>query len=800
MLLSLKWLKEFVPYTGTLEELVHRLTMLGLEVDGVEHPFANISDLVVGKVLTCADHPESDHLHICTVDVGASAEGPLQIICGAPNVAAGQLVPVALVGCVMPDGLKIKKAKLRGVESCGMICSEREMGLSDEHSGILVLSDMGISPAPGTRVVDALNLDTEVLDVSITPNRADCLSVLGLAREVAMAFDLPLSLPAFELHEEGEARLIPIEIADPALCPSYTGRIIENAVTGPAPWRIRYRLHAVGQRPISNLVDVTNYILMELGQPLHAFDCDLLQGNRIIVSPAREGETITTLDGQARKLAPGDILIRDAARPVALGGVMGGLETEITPSTKSVFLECALFQTSAIRRTARRLGLNSEASYRYERGVDPTGMAYALDRAAALMALYSGGKVRRGVSAAIPLPWQAPQVTFRRHKAEDLLGVTLHEDFCRNTLEKLGCTVSGEFDAWQVLTPGWRYDLTREADLIEEIARVYGVDKIPDTLPNVVRTLDTFGTAPNRHHFLSQVRRWACGLGLNEAINYSFVGHKDLDFLGLPREGRVSITNPLTSEQDVLRTEVAAGLLQTLRHNLAQGNAGLHVFEVAQAFSADPASETTVAEQRRLGILLYGDNASESWPNKPADFDYPDLKGLVEHLCAHFVPGAAPDFALLPSHPFLAPAVSLTLCGTAIGVLGRVKPAMADAFHARKPVWLAELNLDALRELHLKSRILFQSLPVYPPVRRDLTLMAPASLKLDAIHAAIAACRSPLLADVTLIDIYTPVPATHNLTFRLTFRHAERTLQDAEVDKAREALVKHLCDTLPVRV
>jgi len=820
MLLSLNWLKEFVPYEGTAEELGERLTMLGLELEEIVRPFDGIRDVVVGRVLTCEDHPDSDHLHVTTVDVGGPE--PLTIVCGAPNVAAGQLVPVAPVGSVLPGGFAIKKAKLRGVPSFGMICSERELGLTDDHSGILVLPEVnraGRAPRMGEALIDAYDFDREVLDISVTPNRADCLSVLGFAREVSAAFGLPLTMPPLELEEHGPdvSGEVPIDIRDADFCPTYLGRVIEDAAVKPSPAWMRYRLHAVGIRSISNLVDVTNYILLELGQPLHAFDRDKLEGGRIIVSPAEAGERLTTLDGQDRELIAGDGLIRDAARPVALAGVMGGLATEITDQSRSVFLECALFRPASIRRTARRLGLSSESSYRFERGVDQTGMRFALDRAAMLMSHLSGGRVRAGVCKAEPHPWQAPQVRFRRSKAEALLGVPLEDDFCAGTLESLGCTVDRTRpDDWNVSIPGRRfYDLAREADLIEEVARFRGMDTIPATLPAIARTLDRFGLPENRHVFLSRVKRWAAGMGLNEAVNYSFVGNADLDHLGLPVQGRVRILNPLTADQDVLRTELAPGLLHTLRHNIAQGATGLRVFEIAQTFREDESEETGVAESRHLGLVLYGSRYDTGWPHSEGDADYTDLKGVIEHFFRDFLHLPLPRFEQAESHPFLMPAVRLVLPegeavygedgGRTVGVIGRVRPDLADHYHARKPVWLGDLDLDMLQAATARVERRFRTLPVYPPVRRDITVITAAAgdeaVRVETLLDTIRQVKTSLLESVELHDLYEPAQGTErNLTFRLTFRHAERTLQDNEVDREREKIAAALVRTLPVRL
>ncbi len=813
MLLNLSWLREFVPYEGTAEALGAKLTMVGLELDGLSRPFAALAPFVVGHVAECGKHPEAEKLSVCRVDVGDEV---LDIVCGAPNVAKGQKVAVVRVGDTLPNGLTIKAARLRGAPSHGMICSEAELGLSDDHDGILVLDPA--SPV-GARLVDVLGLDDEVLDISITPNRGDCLSVLGLARETAAVFGLPLTPPPLELAEAGfdASHEVALEASDASLCSLYHGRIIEGAVTAKSPASVRYRLQSIGVRAISNLVDATNYILMELGQPLHAFDLDTVRGRRITVRAAKPGETLTTLDGQERALIPGDIVIGDAERAIGLGGVMGGLNSEITAASRRVFLECAVFNPILIRKTARRLSLHSEAAYRFERGVDQVGATYALNRAAAMMARLSGGFVRPGVLKTEPAPWKAPIVSLRKQRAEKLLGIPLDSAFCVKTLESLGCAVAdtcatartGECgglrnaesaDVWSVSAPSHRPDLTREADLIEEIVRIYGVDRIPPSLPSIARPLERAGMPEPAHSFRSRVKHWARGLGLNESVNYSFVSHKDLDLLGLPAEGRLGIMNPLSDEQNVLRTRLAPGLLQSLRVNLAQGAAGARLFEVAASFEADPASETTAREGQRLGILLCGGRFDGGWPQAQADLDYQDLKGMVEHLLA-FLHLPETEFAADSSLPYLAPGVAVRAGGVRLGIMGKVRPALADAFHAKKAVWLAELDLDALYGLALAARPRFAALPVFPPVRRDITFIAEPSVSVDAIIAAVKALRQPLLEDVRLIDCFEPAgKPERNLTFRLTFRSPDRTLKDAEVDKQREAVAAALPKALAVRV
>ena len=808
MLLSLKWLREFVPFEGTAEALGGKLTMAGLELEGLARPFAALDAVVAGLVVQCGRHPDADHLSVCRVDVGDEV---LDIVCGAPNVAEGRKVAVARVGVALPNGTRIRKATLRGAPSNGMICSEAELGLSEDHEGILVLDP---SAAIGARLPEALDLDEEILDIAVTPNRGDCLSVLGLARETAALCRLPLRLPEVRLEESGlpADQALALEVADAALCPLYQGRIIDNAVARTSPAQMRFRLQAVGVRAISSLVDVTNYILMELGQPLHAFDLDRIRGGRIIVRGADPGKVLVTLDGQKRELLPTDITIRDTLAAVGLGGVMGGLNSEITGETRRVFLECAIFHPSSIRKTARRLSLNSDAAYRFERGVDQTGAGYALDRAAAMMAALSGGSVRPGILRVEPRPWKASFLTLRKKKAEDVLGVSLEDGFCADTLTCLGCGVEaagtdggGEQGAvWRVAPPGHRPDLTREADLVEELARIYGLDRIEPAVPAIVRPLSRAGLPEPAHHFRMRVKHWARGLGLNETINYSFTSHRELDVFdpdtGSP--GRISILNPLTDEQDALRTLLAPGLLSALRNNLAQGAPGARFFEVATVFTADAASVTTAHEEQRLGLLLSGARFDADWPQVQAEADFQDLAGILHHFLRAF---SLPPAELRPADPaawpWLAPAVTIHVGAVPLGFLGRVKAAAADAYHARKPVWLAECNLDTLHALHLASRISFTPLPVFPPIRRDITFICAPGVTNARILEAVAALHVPLLADVRLIDCFEPQgTAERNLTYRLTFRHPERTLKDADADRQRDAVAAALSEILAVRV
>jgi len=791
MLLSLNWLREFVPYEGDAKTLADRLTMLGLEVEEIANPFAALEKIVVGHVLERAVHPSSDHLSVCRVDIGTGEI--LDIVCGAPNVAAGQKVPVAPVGTIMPGGLVIKKAKLRGEPSCGMICSERELTLGEGHEGIMVLDQ---DLVPGTPICDALGLDQIVLDVSITPNRADCLSVLGLAREVAAAFGLPLTIPQPGLVESGDAfEGFSIE-PDPELCPLYQARLIRGVKIKPSPDWLRYRLLAVGLRPINNIVDVTNYVMMECGQPLHAFDRELLRGSHIRVALAEEGMILTTLDGQDRVLTGRDLLIWDGERPVALAGVMGGANSEITDSSSTVLLESAVFDPASIRKTARRLGLSSDASYRFERGVDQLGNTHAMNRAASLMAAVSGGAVAPGVAKAEPRSFARKVISFAPAKATRLLGVEMSPAFCRDTLQSLGCEV-GSTEPWPVTAPSFRLDLEREVDLIEEVARVYGMDRIEAVLPTVKKCLADLDKADPTFAFLSQVKDWGRGTGLSEVVNYSFVGTADLDRCGLPFDGRVKIFNPLSEEMNVLRTEIAPGMLGSLRQNMSQDNTRIRIFEVAHSFVQDAQSDTLTRENNRLGILLHGGRFPGRFPYPEGRLAYGDIKGLVEHLMQTLGVGAA-EFERGGEHPYLAPEILVRVGDKVAGRVGMIREDLADAYQARGEVWYADLDLDLL--MGLRVPVKFKPIPKFPVVRRDMTLVAPRNLAIGAVIDTVRAMQEPLLTDVFLVDIYAPEgSAERNLTYRFVFRNAERTLKDKEVEKINLRIGQHLVERLPVR-
>jgi len=803
MLLSINWLKELTPYEGPLDGLAHTLTMRGLEVEEQFRPFAHLQGLVTGQVVDCGPHPNADKLSLCSVDTGTGQL--VQIICGAPNVAAGQCVAVAPVGATLPDGMQIKRTKIRKVQSEGMICSEKELQLGDDHSGIMVLDAVF---SPGTPLLQALGLDDVIFDIGITPNRADCLSVLGIAREVAAAFGLPLTPPRPMLAESGPeaADSFGIEIDDPDLCPLYQARIIEDVNIGPSPAWMRYRLLSTGIRPINAIVDVTNFVLLELGHPLHAFDADLLEGSMIRVARAQQGQHMTTLDEQDRVLSREDLLIWDGAKPVALAGVMGGQNSEISTGSRHVLLECAVFHPGTVRKTARRLGLSSEASYRFERGVDQGGADLATDRAAGLIQELAGGRVLRGMARNEPRPVKLVPIPFRPEKARQLLALDVDAAFCVQSLQGLGCGVANSSpEQWTVTPPSYRLDLEREVDLIEEIGRVYGLENVPETLPRIAKPLQkappvpAFGPQQPSYEFMRKIKIWAQGLGFLESVNYSFVGAADLKRLGLLDNSVVPVQNPLSADQDSLRPALAPGLLQTLAVNLNQGQHDLRLFEVARTFEHSPESETTALERTALGLILHGRRNPDTWPWERQIVDYHDIKGVIEHLLVTLgLQGAR--FAGEDEHPFLFPAVVIEIAGEVCGHAGQLKSELAGEYRARTPVWLAELHLDTLCTLSSRQAIAYTPWPKFPPVHRDMTLIGTADVAFDSVTGVIESADVPVLESCTLMDIYQPQGARErSLTLRMTYRHPSKTLTDKEVDKHHSKLGQLLIDSLPLR-
>jgi len=794
MLVPLKWLRQFVDYNVADQDLADLLSLSGLEVEGLQRRHQGLELVLAAKVLRVEPHPNADRLHLVTVDDGRAEH---VVVCGAPGVAPGQIVPLALEGAVLGE-LTIKRARIRGVESRGMLCSERDLGLSDDHGGLLNLDPTTPLGAPLT---EALGLETAVMEISITPNRGDALGVLGVAREVGALLNLPVRDIDCAPPEDDQpvAALASVEIQAPDACRRYVARMVRGAVVGPSPLWLRDRLAACGVRPINNLVDVTNYVMMERGQPLHAFDHARLAGGRIVVRQAVADEPFTTLDGQQRKLQEGMLLICDAEKPVALAGVMGGQNSEIEAHTSDVLIESAFFEPGGIRRTAKALGMGSESSYRFERGVDLEGCAKAADRAAQLMAMLAGGRVCAGRVDAYPRPYQAPAIAVSAARTSALLGLSLDVAAIKRPLEALGLSVESSGDdsltAWP---PAARTDLERPVDLIEEVARIIGYDKIPVSTPRGV-----IGGKPRAREQLvrERLRDLMTAQGFDEAINYSF-GHPDWpDKLRLaaddPRRGAVAMQNPLVEDQSALRTSLLPGLLGCVRRNLGHRVADVALFEVGKTFIARP-DNPQPHEPMRLGAVLCGLAQPVSWFAGEAEVSFTHIRGAVEYLL-EAMGLADPRFAQDgPPPPYLEAGqwLAVLVGQRRLGEIGLVAAQVAAEFEIKKPVYCLDLDVDLLVQL-TPERGRFRHLPRFPEVMRDVALVVDETVAAGEVLAEARAWGGKLLREARLFDVYKGKPLDKrqkSLGLRLTYRADDRTLTEEEIVPDFEAMVGRLVE------
>jgi phenylalanyl-tRNA synthetase beta chain len=795
---SARWLRDMVPGLDlSPEQIAERLASRGAPVESIVSPGAALGDVVVARVLTAARHPNADKLSLCTVDAGTGA--PLQVVCGAPNVRAEGWYPFAPVGATLPAGFAIKKAKIRGETSEGMLCSAKELGLGGDHGGLLTLEG---PYQPGESFVRALGLDDATLDVETTVNRGDLLSHLGVARELASAegkelilVDLPHAPRVKVTYSEGapevKAGSVSVRIDDADLCHRYLGAVIRGIRVQPSPAWLQERLRGAGARPINNVVDATNYVMLELGQPLHAFDLGRLGGSAIVVRRAQASErAFTTLDGVERKLGPDMLMICDAEKPVAVAGVMGGLHSEVEPDTTDVLLECALFLPKSIRATRKALGMSTDASYRYERGVDPAGMRNALERCVAIILATAGGSVDGPVLDCVPVRFEAQVVPLRLARVEHLLGVAFDARAVRALLEPLGFEVVRGTDTLEVRVPGYRsYDVRREVDLIEEIARTHGYDAFPSDLGPYRAT-----TVPDHPLFAleDELRAGLAARGLFEAHTPAFAPDG---------EGDVEVSNPLSAVERYMRRALLPGLLRRVEHNFAQGNRDVRLFEIGTAFEASGPGEPP-HESTWVAAVLTGLRAPSHWSGDDQHFDVWDLKGLLEEVArrtrgdgARVVPGTT-DAAFDVSHAF-----SVTDgAGAPLGRGGLVAAGVVDAPPWAGAVWALEVELPS--EVTARAPVSYRPLPTQPAIDRDLALLVPHALASDAVAGAIVRHGGKLLEDVTLFDVYAGegIPAgVRSLAFRLRFRAPERTLKDTEVDRAVEALLGKLEEELGVQ-
>jgi phenylalanyl-tRNA synthetase beta chain len=779
MKLSLRWLNELLPLDKSVPEIVEALTFSGVEVEGVEQRGADFDKVIVAQIDSFERHPNADRLSVCRVNDGSGI--PRQIVCGAKNFGAGDKVPLALPGAVLPGGIKIKASKLRGVESEGMLCSARELTLAEDADGLLILP--GDAPI-GTPLSELLPPDT-VIEVEVTPNRPDLLSHYGIARELAALLDLPpAKSPKVNVDVDQTVQDTAIvQLNAPEACPFYSARIIRGIQVGPSPSWLRQRLEAVGVRSINNVVDVTNYVMFELGQPLHVFDFAKISGG-IVVRMAAAGERLEALDEKDYDLKPSDLVIADHARAVAIAGVMGGEQTGVTAATTNVLLEGAFFDPDFIRRTSRRLGLISESSFRFERGVDPASVLFCGARAADLILQVAGGS---GDSTAViggSVPHAHRVIELRPARCEKLLGMPVPDS--ANLLDRLGLKNAGG-NRWEI--PSYRPDLLREVDLVEEVCRMAGIRKIPSRL---LSSATESSISDRAHDDLMHLRNKLAGLGLFEARSLTLVDERSLEYLLDPHAEPLKLRNPLSEDQRILRPSLVPGLIRAAERNFNRGATSVALFEIGRVFKS-----ATKEESVALSLLLSGDRQSKTWNQVPATFDLFDLKGLLKTALSkelELVRDEPTGFA-----PLLCRLVDSE--GRTIGRIAQIRPGLAKELGARDAVLVAELTLNPGEA---PEEFKYKALDRFPAVTRDIAFLADKSLKYRAVLDALASANEPLLVDARLFDLFVDstgekVPAgKKSIACSLTYRASDRTLTQDEANAAHGRVKSQLAYRLGV--
>lgn len=793
MIVTYNWLKQYVDFDFTPEELSHRLTMAGLEVDAMDKLGAGLDSVIVAKLLSVEAHPEADRLTLCQVDTGSET---IQVVCGAQNHKTGDLVALAQVGSVLPGDFQIKKSKIRGMQSFGMLCSEKELGLADEAEGIMILpSDL----TPGIPVFDALNLKDVRFEIGLTPNRPDCLSVIGVAREVSAMSGNPLNLPEPKVVEAGPPIDIEtsVTIVEPDRCPRYAARLIKGVKIGPSPdWMVR-RLESVGMRSINNVVDVTNFVLLELGHPLHAFDFSLLRDRRIVVKSAADGDLFTTLDSQPRQLGSSDLTICDGEGPVALAGVMGGENSEIKPETTDVLLESAYFDPNTIRRTSKRLGIHTESSHRFERGADVNMVPLALDRAADLIQQLAGGIIATGRIDAYPRKIEQKALSLTAWRTSEVLGVNVDALDIKRFLTSIDFKVDLAHDredgALTVKVPSFRPDIEREIDLIEEVARLNGYDNIPVTMPASQLICHQ---EPSHRQQVRNLRDYMVGAGFSEIINYSFVANESWDRISLAtddyRRKTVRVLNPLTEEQAVMRTSLVPSVLDTVSRNLAYRNTDLQLFELRPVFLDADVSDLPT-EKMCLTVALCGRRSPEGWAQDRSDVDFFDLKGVTEGLLSRFN-ATGIEWSNSETEPFLHPGKScaINIQGKTVGTLGEVHPQTLEAFEIDQPVYLLDLDLTVLFSV-IGEHPGFRPLSRYPDVYRDSAFLIDDNVDAARVFEVLGGIKNKTVEDLVLFDLYRGkgIPeGKKSVAIRVRYRSLEKTLTDEEIQSVHGKIVR----------
>lgn len=793
MKLSYNWLKEYIKPLPAPDKLAEKLTMAGLEVEGIEMLDKGIKGVVVAQILSVDKHPNADRLSFCKVNTG---KGIHSIVCGAKNMKAGDRVALALPGATLPKGIKIEKTKIRGVESEGMMCSESELGLKDVSEGIIILPQ---NLPMGKDFTEAMGLNDCILTINVTPNRPDCLSILGIAREVRAITGYKIKGQESEVRSKKSkpktqnSQLPTVSIDEPSLCRRYSAKVVEGIKVGPSPDWLKRRLETAGFRPINNVVDITNYVMIEYGQPLHAFDYDLVSGKRIIVRRANEGEKIQTLDGIERALTNDMLVIADAKKPLALAGIMGGKESEINDATINILLESAYFEPSCVRRTSKTLGLSTESSYRFERGADIDGVPRALDKAAQMIQDLAGGNIANGIIDKYPKPRKPMAIKVKLSRAGKILGININKKEVEDCLNRLGIafktTGNKQQPAWDITPPSFRVDISSEIDIIEELARIHGYENIQTTMP--IAGLSTVRTA-DVDLIRQRARDVLTNNGFLEAINYSFVSAQLLKITAADTKTGLSLLNPLTEEQSIMRQSLIPCLLDTLRYNLHHDNRDIKIFEIGRIFI--PGSKGT-EEREMISGLISGLRYGETWNVDKGAVDFYDIKGAIEQVLTGL--GIQRHiFISVADVPYLHPGKAgiVEINGKPVGIAGEVHPDIMQRLDIKQPAYVFELDMSAIKSV-LGDQKKYTPVPRYPTIVRDAAMILNKDIPFQELYNAVKGLDIKLLEEVNVFDVYygENIPEGKvSIALRFMYRSKERTLTDDEINMAHSAILENL--------
>lgn len=787
MKISLNWLKDYIDLNGiSSDEIIEKITFAGLEVEDIVDQLKNFKNIVIGYVKERKKHPNADKLSLCTVTDG---EKDFNVVCGAPNVAEGQKIAFAKIGAVIPNGnFKIEKAKIRGEVSEGMICSEKELGISDNHDGIMVLNSKLENGQP---LADALELNDVVMEINITPNRADALSHIGVARDLAAIFNRPLKYPEINLKEEEKKseEIASVEIKDEKNCPRYVGKVVTNVTIKESPEWLKKKIKSIGLRPINNVVDVTNFILYEVGQPLHAFDLDNLYGNKIIVRLANEGEKFTTLDSKERILKSTDLMICDAQKSVALAGVMGGENSEVTEKTKNILIESAYFNPSTIRKTAKRLALSTDASYRFERGTDYDITIWAAKRAAQLIKETSGGEIAGGEIDTYPSPISKKSTFVRFSRINKILGYPINKDDVESILKNLGFNIINKNDdELQIGIPAYRGDVEREIDIIEEVARIFGYNNIPE----VQKISNTLEAKVDHSLFDDNVRNVFNSLGFYEILTNSMLAESIAAKFGKP----ISVMNPQSSEMSHIRPSLLPGMLQTISNNLKVNEKDLMLFEIGKIFNqinSEINSFEDFIENESLLAAITGNAVRANWYETDRLNDIYDFTGLLKSFISKIIPGSKIELVKPIEKPICYEyCLEVKVIDLFVGFVGKIKDSITSEFDINQNVFVLEVNLELLKKITAPKKV-FNDLLKFPKVYRDFAFILDDKIEANSVIKVIKESATNLLHNVILFDIFQSESlgkGKKSLAFQLEYYDTKRTLTEEEVEKDFRTVIK----------